>query len=47
LSKSTKDELERKKLEKKLTKCKAQIVSESDKLSDEHIDRNLNLRTED
>jgi hypothetical protein len=33
--------------EKKLAKCRIQIVSESDKLSDEHIDRSLNLKNED
>ncbi len=44
---SREDELERKKLEKELTKCRAQIMSESDKLSDEHIDKSLNLKNED
>jgi hypothetical protein len=44
--KSTKDELERKKLEKKLAKCGAQIVNKSNKLSDEHIDRSLSFKNE-
>jgi hypothetical protein len=38
-----KDELERENLEKKLAKCRVQIMSESDKLSDEHMDRSLNF----
>ncbi len=47
LLRSRKDALERENLEKKITKCKIQIVNESDKLSDEDIDRSLNLKNED
>jgi hypothetical protein len=44
---SGEDELKRKKLEKELAECKAQITNESDRLSDEHIDKSLNLKNED
>jgi hypothetical protein len=33
-------------LEKKLVECRALIMSELNKLSDEHIDKSLNLKTE-
>jgi dynactin complex subunit len=47
LSRFKEYKLEKKELEKELAKCRVQIVSESNKLNDEHIDRSLDLKNKD